>query len=187
MRQFKVAKRYANALFTIAVEKQQVEEVKKDMDLIRGTKNAEMKRVFQSPVITPDKKINIFKAVFEKSLSPVTLAFFNLIFSKGRAIAIDDIHWAFEEQYREFKGIQMVHLTTADPVTPALKEEIRLKVQNLQRFKNKTVLMTDSVDPTLVGGFVLKLGDQLFDASVRTDLAAIKKQFVENMYIHNIR
>jgi F-type H+-transporting ATPase subunit delta len=187
MRQFKVANRYANALFTLALENQQLEAVKKDMGYIRSLDSAELKRILQSPVIRPDKKLSIFKAVFEGKLSNLTLTFFSLIFSKGRSLALDEIQVAFERQYRAHKGIEVVQLTTADPVSPELREEIRAGVEKLDRFKGKSVMMTEKVDPSIVGGFVLQIGDELFDASIRTDLRAIKKQFVENMYIHNIR
>lgn len=187
MRQFKVANRYANALFTLALENQQLEAVKKDMDFIRSLNSAELKRVLQSPVIRPEKKLSIFKAVFEGKLSKLTLSFFSLIFSKGRSLALDEIQSAFEKQYQVSKGIQVVLLTTADPVSAELKNEIKAGVEKLDRFKGKSVIMTEKVDPSIVGGFVLQIGDELFDASIRTDLRAIKKQFVENMYIHNIR
>ncbi len=187
MRQYKVAKRYSNALFTLAVEQGKLEEVNNDMQLISSVKHEELKRVLRSPVIRPDKKISIFKAVFEGKLSTLTFSFFNLIFSKGRAVALEDIELAFKEQYNLHKGLHILQFTSAHPVSVELMNEIRLRVQNLERFKGKKVQIVEHVDPTLVGGFVLQLGDQLFDASIRNDLRHIKKQFIENMYIQALR
>ena len=187
MRQYKVARRYSNALFTLAVEENKLEEVKKDIDWISSVKHEELKRVLRSPFIRPDKKIAIFKAVFEGKLSPLTISFFNLIFSKGRSVALEDIEIAFNEQYNLHKGIHILEFTSAHPVSEEMINEIRFKVQNLERFKGKNVQMTEKIDPSLVGGFVLQLGDQLFDASILNDLRHIKKQFIENMYVQALR
>ncbi len=187
MLQYKVANRYSNALFTLAIERQMLDDVKKDIDFIRAVATPELKRALQSPVIRPDKKISIFKAVFKNKLNPLTISFFNLVFSKGRSVALNEIEQAFNDQYSIYKNIQHVVLTSAHPISAELKEELRIKVQNLDRFKGKIVKINERVDPELIGGFVLNLGDLLYDASIRNDLRHIKKQFIENMYIQNLR
>ena len=102
-------------------------------------------------------------------------------------MALEDIEIAFNEQYNLHKGIHILQFTSAHPVSEEMINEIRFKVQNLERFKGKNVQMTEKVDPSLVGGFVLQLGDQLFDASILNDLRHIKKQFIENMYVQALR
>jgi F-type H+-transporting ATPase subunit delta len=68
-----------------------------------------------------------------------------------------------------------------------VKEDIRQRVQNIERFRGSTLQLEHSVDESIVGGFVLQVDDELYDASIRHDLNFIRKQFVENMYVQKIR
>ena len=187
MRQFKVANRYAKALFTLAVETNQLEEVNKDIQLIQALDHDEFKRIILSPIISSDKKVALFEAVFGGRISKLTQSFFNLVFQKGRVTSLLEIGQGFEEQYREHRGIKIMKLTTAIPVSAEVKEDIRKKIQAIERYKNSTLVLEEKVDDSLIGGFVVQVGDELFDASIKHDLRFIKKQFVENMYIQQIR
>jgi F-type H+-transporting ATPase subunit delta len=187
MRQTRVAGRYSKALFDLAQETGQVEEVKKDIDLIRSVKHDELSKVLVSPVINGEKKVKIFESVFAAHISKLTLSFFNLIFRKGRSVAITDILESFDDYYRKFRNIEVVELTTAEAMTPAMRDEMREKLQKLPIYAGKTVELKEKVDERIIGGFVAQFDGQLFDASIRHDLQYIKKHFVENMYVQKIR
>jgi F-type H+-transporting ATPase subunit delta len=187
MRQTRVAGRYSKALFDLAQETGQVEEVKKDIDLIRSIKHDELTRVLVSPVINGEMKVRIFDAVFSAHISKLTLSFFNLIFKKGRSVAIVDILESFDDHYRNFRKIEVVELTTAEAMSPAMADEMRAKLQTLPIYAGKTVELREKVDERIIGGFVAQFDGQLFDASIRHDLQYIKKHFVENMYVQKIR
>jgi F-type H+-transporting ATPase subunit delta len=187
MRQYKVASRYAKALFTLALEGGQLEEVHKDMELIRGLNHAEFSRMMVSPVINSEAKAKAFGAVFGGRISKLTQSFFNLVFRKGRSLSLVEIGTAFEDMYLDHKGVMVAEFTTAVPVSDGVKAEMRAKLEALPHLKGKRIILKDKVDPSIIGGYVLQLGDQSLDASIKKDLKVIKTQFVENMYIQKLR
>lgn len=187
MRQTKVAQRYAKALFDLALETGKIEEVKNDLDAINGVKHPELQILLVSPVITGEKKSSVFDAVFSSHVQPLTTSFFKLVFTKGRSIAIKEIVSAFMNMYRIHKGIQVVELTTAMPLSDEVKTSIKGILQQNVMLKNKTIELNEHVDASLIGGLVVQIDDKLFDASIRHDLQVIKRQFVKNMYVQEIR
>jgi len=187
MRQPKVAHRYAKALFDLAVEKGELESVKIDLDQLKALNNSELNAVWMSPVIQGDKKQKIFAALLDGQVNVITSAFFNLLFKKGRELALNEMYGAFHAMYRKHHNIQVVEITTASPVTPAVNQFILDKLKERPAFKNSTLQVSNKVDESLVGGFVLHVDDLLYDASIRHDLQVIKKNFIENMYIQKLR
>jgi F-type H+-transporting ATPase subunit delta len=186
MRQTKVASRYAKALFDLALETGKLEEVREDLLLIAGVKHEELKVLLASPVIRSDKKIAVFEAVFSGKVQAVTTSFFRLIFAKGRAVAIAEIIEAFAGLYRNQKGIKVVELTTAVPVSDSIVTEIKTLLSGNDFLKGKSIELREKVDPSILGGLVVQVDDQLFDASIRHDLQHIKRQFIKNMYVSEI-
>ncbi|ULQ56365.1 ATP synthase F1 subunit delta [Flavihumibacter rivuli] len=187
MRNSRVAHRYAKALMDLAVETNQVEAVMQDIAAIQAVTNAELRQVLLSPIIKHDKKVSIFKAIFEGKISSLTQSFFNLVFTKGRETSLTEINEAFHALYRKMKGIAVLELTTAVPISEEMKENIRKGLESRPRFQGKTLEVREKVDPDILGGFVLQVEDILYDASIRHDLQVIKQQFVENMYVQKIR
>lgn len=186
MRQTKVASRYAKALFDLALETGRLEEVRQDLLLIAGVKHEELKVILASPIIRSDKKIAVFEAIFTGKVQPVTVSFFKLIFAKGRAVAMDEIIEAFAGLYRNHKGIKVVELTTAVPVSAAIVDEIKQLIAGNNILNGKSIELREKVDPSILGGLVVQVDDQLFDASIRHDLQHIKRQFIKNMYVSEI-
>ena len=182
-----VAQRYAKALIDLAIERNQLDEVKADIDFIRAALTPEFVMVLLSPVISDHKKTQIFKAIFENKLSPLSFSFFDLVFSKRREWVLREIAEEFFEKYREVKGIEIIEITTAVEISDELKSNIRNRFEHLKRFQNKTVEIKSKVDPDILGGFIAQSHDILFDASIRNDLQSIGKQFLENMYVRRIR
>jgi F-type H+-transporting ATPase subunit delta len=187
MRQPKVASRYAKALFDLAVETNQLEVIKGDMDTIVANTTDEFRALMMSPVITGEKKEKIFDAIFGAHVSKLTVSFFNLLFRKGREIAIKEIRFAFDEMYRKHHNIHIVEITTATPVSAEVNNYLTSKLKAGERFRNANLQVSNKVDESVIGGFVLQVGDSLYDASIRHDLAVIKKQFIENMYVQKLR
>jgi F-type H+-transporting ATPase subunit delta len=182
-----VAQRYAKALIDLAVERNQVDAVKADIDIIRQALTPEFRMMLLSPVISDQQKSRIFRAVFQKNLSPLSFSFFDLVFSKRREWILREIADEFFTKYRELKGIEIIEITTAVDVSDELKNNIRDRFQHLPRFQNKTVEIKSKVDPNILGGFIAQSHDILFDASIRNDLNYIGRQFLENLYVQRIR
>jgi len=187
MRQYKVANRYAKALFDLALEGGRLDAVHADMQLIAGLGHEEFSRMMVSPVVKGDAKARAFAAVFGRRISTLTSSFFNLVFRKGRSLSLNGIQAAFEEMYLDHKGVVVAELTTALPASDAVKEDMRRRIEALPQMAGKKVVLKDRVDPSIIGGYVLQLGDHSLDASIRRDLRTIQTQFVENMYVQNIR
>lgn len=187
MRQPKVANRYAKALFDLALETNQLEVVKNDMETIVSHTTDDFRALMMSPVINGEKKEKIFDAIFGKHVSKLTVSFFNLLFRKGREVAVREIRFAFDEMYRAHYNIHVVEITTAVPLSDDTKNYLTAMLKAGPRFKDANLEVTSKVEEGIVGGFILQVGDKLYDASIRHDLAVIKKQFIENMYVQKLR
>ena len=187
MRQTKVAKRYAKAIFDLSLETGKLEEVRQDLELIMGTEHPELKVLLASPIVAGEKKQSIFEAIFAKHIQPLTVSFFKLIFAKGRSVAIDDIIDAFKGMYRENKGIKVVELTTAVEVSDAVKTGISEILQKGLLLSGKKIELKTKIDSGIIGGLVVQIDDQLFDASIKHDLQVIRNQFVKNMYVSDLK
>jgi F-type H+-transporting ATPase subunit delta len=183
----RVASRYAKSLLDLAVEKGQLEEVYKDMlylqQLTKGSKD--FLNLLRSPVIKADAKIRAINAVTAGKVSPVINSFIELMTNKAREGVLPEVVTSFINQYKEKKGIKTVKLTTAIPVSDAVKNEIISQVKKSGGFDNLELL--EVVDPNIIGGFVLQTGDKLIDASIAYDLKNISRQFENNDFIYKIR
>lgn len=177
-----LAKRYAMALFELAVEYNILEQVEKDMKLVGNTLQKEklLKKIMANPVLDAYKKINILNKLFEKRVNKLTLKFLQLITRKGREEYIVFICQAFDEIYKDYKNIMPVTLTTAYKADKKIKDEILDKFASVIR---KKLEVTEVVDESLVGGFRLDFEDYQYDNSIKMQLKRLRKVFSENLYI----
>jgi F-type H+-transporting ATPase subunit delta len=183
----RLAARYAKAILDLAVEKGQLETVYKDMVFLRTIcrMNRDLVNLLQSPIIKTDKKRKILEAITAGRISPLTSAFNALLMTKEREAYLPQIAAAFEEQYKAYKGIQTVKLTTAIPISEDLKQAVLTKVKADRQVQE--IDLETEVRAELIGGYVLEIGDELIDASVAFDLRKIKQQFENNDFIYKIR
>ncbi|MGN6417262.1 MAG: ATP synthase F1 subunit delta [Pseudobacter sp.] len=183
----RLAGRYAKSLVDLALEKNALEEVYKDMLFLQKVcKNSrDFVNLLKSPVVKADKKAAILDAVTGSEITELTAAFNRLLVNKGREANLPEIITAFIDLYKQHKGIQTVRLTTATPVSEELKNQIIGQVQ--QQAGNSKIDLTTQVDESIIGGFKLELGDTLVDASISYDLNKIRAQFLNNDFIYKIR
>lgn len=183
----RVASRYAKSILDLAVEKGQLETVYKDMlylqQLTKGSK--EFLNLLRSPVVKADAKIRAINAVTAGTISELTEAFTTLLINKTREAVLPEVINSFVEQYKRHKNIHTVQLTTAMPVSDALKNAIVDQVKKTSDLQN--IELEIKVDPSIIGGFVLQAGDKLIDASISYDLKAIARQFENNDFIYKVR
>jgi len=182
----RLASRYAKSLVDLSSEKGQLEAVQADMQFLQqlAKTNPDVVALLKSPIVKPDKKQQILAAIFEGKLNTISAAFIRLLVAKGRERNLPEIAQEFGKQYDILKNISKVKITTAVPVDAAVLDMIKTKVQ---AGTDKKVALEASVNPDLIGGFVLESNNNLYDSSVLRDLNDIKKQFAENIYVHNIR
>jgi F-type H+-transporting ATPase subunit delta len=183
----RLATRYAKSLLDLAVEKGQLEEVYADMLWLQSVSktNRDFVTLLKSPVITGDKKLKILDAVTANKFSKLTLAFNALLVNKNRESNLPEIASAFITQYKEYKNIHTVKITTAQPLGAETRNAIVGQVKATGGFDN--IELEEKVDADIIGGFILQVGDKLVDASIAYDLKAVAKQFENNDFIYKIR
>jgi F-type H+-transporting ATPase subunit delta len=183
----RLASRYAKSILDLAVEKGQLEKVFADMkwlhDIIKS--NRDFVALLRSPVIKADKKKKILDAIIAKRVSELTAGFITLLVAKNRESNLPEITTSFINLYKENKNIHTVKLTTAIPVSDAVKKSIINQVKKSSGYEN--IELEEKVDENIIGGFVLQIGDRLIDASIAYDLKAIARQFENNDFIYKIR
>ncbi len=183
----RLAGRYAKSLIGLSTERNQLETVITDMKFLQAAikSSPEFSAFLRSPIIKADKKQAIIQAITDKRISELTSAFIKLLVNKGRESDLPEIVEAFIAQYNVIKHIHKVKFTTAVPVSEEIVSGMIAKVKQEAGLQN--VEMETSVDPEIIGGFILEFNNNLVDASILRDLNDVKKQFKKNIYIQQIR
>ncbi len=182
----RLAARYAKSILDLSVEQNTLDAVYNDMKMLRQLfiQNKDVVTMLRSPVIAADKKDKIIFSIIGDKINRVTQLFINLLTAKTRESNLPEIVIAFLSQYNELKQIQTVKITTAVPVSDELK---RILMSRVQETTSNNIELETAVMPELIGGFKMEIGDRLIDASILRDLNDVRKQFLDNEYIHKIR
>ena len=178
----RVAARYAKSLLDLGKEMGTLETVKQDMDLLSKTmaESRDLRLLLRNPIVKHDKKLAILTAIFQGKVSDITMRFFTILTQKNRESALESMGPEFVAQYNVLQGIQTAEVTSATPLTPASRAEMEKLVTEQTGLTQ--VKLTEKVDPELIGGFVLRVGDQQIDDSVRTSLRKMRTSLQENSY-----
>ncbi|HSR39314.1 MAG TPA: ATP synthase F1 subunit delta [Phnomibacter sp.] len=183
----RLAARYAKSLIDLAIEQNQLEQVKQEVDFILHAfkLSPEFKTLLRSPVIKGDKKMAILREVGKGRFNPLMAGFMRLLILKGRENVLPEIFETFNAQYNEHKGIHEVTITTAQPVSDELKANLLEKIK--AETKLGQVELKTKVKEELIGGFVLEYNNNLVDASISRMLKDVRRDFVSNEYTYRIR
>jgi F-type H+-transporting ATPase subunit delta len=178
MDQSKINVRYAKAFFSLAKEKDLTEELKKDVSLIFSVCNSisDFIILIDSPIVSTSGKIKAIKGIFEGKVNPLTLNFLILIAENRREKYIPGIFRNLEELYRFNDGIKTAILTTANPLDGGIVEQIR---KSLESELGGKVELSQKIDTGLIGGFVLRIDDNQYDASISTQLKKIREKLLQ--------
>jgi len=176
MNDSKISVRYSRAIFQLALEKKILDKVYQDMIFISEIcKFAETKDFLGSPIIVPSKKEAIFHKMLGGNVEEITLSLIGLIVKNGRESFIPAIARVFIHETKKFKGITESVLTTAVKVDDKVKKQITDLIS--EGFKTK-VELKETIDPEIIGGFILQIDDNYIDASIRNKLRKIKKELI---------
>lgn len=175
----KVAKRYAQGLLDFTNESGQTATVFSEMkDVVKIMKeSADLNKFFMTPYIDSKKKIEVANEIF-KGLSVSSQNLIRLVIKHGRENQLKNIAQEFINKVEDLIGIQRVTLTTATPLSKENLDQI-LRSTNLVNADSNFDLKVN-VKPEILGGYVLRVGDQQIDASVKTKLNQVKKDFQLN-------
>lgn len=178
-----IAARYSKAFFELALEHKVVEEAMNDMQLIARTcdSNKQFRTMLKSPVIGAHKKSKILKEIFEKQVSKLTMTYILVITKKRRESFLHEISMAFAEHYYDYKGVLTTYITTATTLTEPVRNEV---IELMKKNTKKTIRLIESVNPELVGGYVLNWNDLQFDASISSQINRLKREVAKkNLYV----
>jgi F-type H+-transporting ATPase subunit delta len=174
MKSTKAASRYAKSLLELAIEQGKVDSILGDMNFLLQTNNdnREFELLIASPIIDGNKKMEIFKKIFDQ-FEDVSMSFIGLITKNGRENLLPQIAASFDSQVKEHKGIVPMTLVSAAPLDASTKEAILAKVQSSVKGKLE---IEEKIDESLIGGFVVKMGDTQIDASVSSQYNNLKQR-----------
>ena len=184
----RLAGRYAKSLLDLATEQKLVDTVYADMKWLQSVcrSNPDFVKVLSSPIIKPTAKERIISSVVESRVCGLTNSFIQLLVKKAREINLPEIVNTFIDQFNALRNIHKVKITTAEPISEQMKETIMKNIMTSVS-DNRTYEIETSVNNELIGGFLLETGGTLVDASILRDLKDIRKQFMNNDYLHKIR
>lgn len=174
MKGTKSASRYAKALLDLAIEKNIADEVNANMQnvLAASKESRDFQLFLDSPVINPEKKTEIFKTIFG-GFNELSAAFSALVIKNGRESLLPAIATSYEEQLKAHQGIVPVTLVSASQLDESTKTTILSKIQSSVKGK---IELKEQIDPSIIGGFVVKMGDQRIDASILNQLNNLKQR-----------
>lgn len=187
MDQSKIAVRYAKAFFELAKEKEQLDLLKEDIGTIRSlcSESSEFMLLLESPVVKTARKITLLDELLKEKIQKITLDFIHLVIRNKREANLPGICRDFMTMYRKEKNIKTAVLTSAVVLSQTTVERIRSYLET--RFMSAIELHL-KVEPGLIGGFMLRVGDKQVDASIANQLKKIKLSLMEaeNQKIRNL-
>lgn len=169
-----IARPYASALFDIANSSNSIPQVEAGLSAIASlaSDSQDFSRFLRSPVISADKKAVAVQTILEKAKVDKTVAnFVNVVARNGRLFALPAIISAFRERAAEARGEVTADVTSAAPLTA---DQVATLADTLKAKIGKSVTLNQHVDPSLIGGLVVKVGSQMIDSSLKTKLTAMK-------------
>jgi len=180
MSELTVAARYAKSLIDLAQEQNIVEVIKGDMELFLNTlkANSQLKAVLANPIVSHSKKVKILDLIFTDKVNKVSIAFFNLMVNKSRG----EVLYTTAEEYINLYDIKN-HITKATVVSAAALSDANKNkmIADIEAAIGGKIILTAKVDPSLIGGFVLTVGDRQVDTSIANDLSKLKKEFAQRV------
>lgn len=170
------ARRYAKSLLEFAIERNELEAVAADMELISTTceNSKDLRLMLKSPIIKAEKKLAVLQKVFSGEIGSITLNFLELIARKQRESILPGIALAFINAYRDHIGIVSAEITSAVPLT----DDERQKAVAIVKELGKEVELIEKIDKDIIGGFIIRVGDKQYDASVKSRIKALKTTFL---------
>ena len=170
----RAAIRYAKAILEIADSKGVASDVSTDMTLIASTitGNIELTHFIQNPLITTDTKKNVVLEVFA-SVNPVTQSLFHLLLENKRFEILAAIAVEYNNLFDVMNGVEVAKVTTAFPMDADLEAKVLAKIAT---FSDKKVTIENTVDASIIGGFILRIGDKQYNASVANRLHVLKRE-----------
>ncbi|MFT4576654.1 MAG: F-type H+-transporting ATPase subunit delta [Polaribacter sp.] len=179
------ALRYAKAILNLAKEKGLETAVNADMQFINATisENDDLQTMLKSPVIKAADKKKVLNALFTDKVNAISLGLFNLLQENKRMIMLQPIATQYTIIYDHLKNMNIAKVTTAVALTKEMEEKVLHKIVELTG--NKTSI-ENIINPSILGGFILRVGDMQYDASISSNFNKLRREFDNSQYIPKI-
>lgn len=181
----RAALRYAKAILNTAVEQKIESQINDEMKLIDETVDGskELQTLLKSPIVKSSVKKEILSKIFNGKTSTLSNSLIDVLIENNRLPLLDKVASSYNIIYDHLKGKEVAQVTTAVPLNDALKQKVLAKVKEIT---GKEASIKNIVDTSIVGGFVLRVGDIQYDASIANKLQTLKRQFDHQTYISKI-
>jgi F-type H+-transporting ATPase subunit delta len=174
-----VSGRYATALFELARDEKSIDAVRADLDKFEAmlADSADLKRLVRSPVFSADAQSKALSAVLAQAeISGISANFLKVLTAKRRLFVVTDVIRAFRALVAKFKGEATADVTVAETLNEKNLDALKTALKSVT---GKDVTLNVNVDPSIIGGLVVKLGSRMVDSSLRTKLNSIKHAMKE--------
>lgn len=171
--------RYATALFELARDENAIDAVRADLAKVETmlAESTDLSRLVRSPVFTADAQSKALGAVLAKAgIGSITTNFFNVLTANRRLFAVSDVIRDFKALDARFRGEETAEVTVAEPLSDKNLDALKAA---LKTASGKDVILNVKVDPSIIGGLVVKIGSRMVDSSLRTKLNSIKHAMKE--------
>jgi len=174
----RAAIRYAKAVLSLATDQKSAEVVNSDMKSITNAiaESEDLNQMLQSPVVRSSDKKAVLLAVF-KDANVATTNLFDTLITNKRLALLNEVASSYVHLYDELRGSQVATVTTAIPLTEDLKTKVLAKVKELT---GKDAEVENIIDESILGGFILRVGDIQYNASISNKLDKLKREFTLN-------
>jgi F-type H+-transporting ATPase subunit delta len=174
-----VSGRYATALFELARDERAIDAVLLDLDNFNALldDSADLRRLVRSPVFSADMQVKALTVVLDRAgITGISANFLKVLTANRRLFAVSDVIRAFRALVAKFKGEASADVTVAEALSDKNLGALKTALKSVT---GKDVALHVKVDPSIIGGLVLKLGSRMVDSSLRTKLNSIKHAMKE--------
>lgn len=181
----RAALRYAKALLNLSLEQNHEVEVNNDMVLIATTieESKDLQLLLKSPILKSDIKRAALKGLFGEKISNLSYGLIDLLIDNRRLPILMDVAKRYIIIYDAHKGKEVAKVTSAVPLTEALNKQVLSKVKEIT---GKEASIENIINPDILGGFILRIGDVQYDASIASKLQVLRRQFDSEAYISKL-
>ena len=174
----RAAIRYAKAVLSLASDQNATVVVNNDMKLIANTiaESKDLSDMLNSPVVSPSIKKASLLEIF-KDVNALTVNIIDVLITNKRIALLENVALEYTKLYDEQRGTEVATVTTALPLTDDLKVKVLAKVKELT---GKEVEVENIIDEDILGGFILRVGDIQYNASIANQLSKLKREFTLN-------
>ena len=173
-----LAKKYGRAMYELAAEQNCLEQTEKDLRFISETvsENDNLAEILNHPLLAKDVKKDTIKQLFADKVQPVVLQFLYVVIDRGRIGSLAAITDIYASLAHHGMGIEEATVTSALPLTESQTEALKAKLSEMTGSK---IILKQKVDASLIGGFIVQVGDRLIDGSVARQLSTLRAQMMQ--------